>query len=250
MKNSPEIITTNHGKKVIGADGGGLLFVNAVPASSLSTILMAAMGRPPIQTPAVERAVIATEKVDLHFSTAGRRVKKSILGFFKGPDAAKHIWFWAAVSSREEPEFIRDQCHEGLERANPKLYHLMRSEVGRLVKKNGEDREPWQSEIHDLLLERAGVMLVESCQDRTLTEMGELVDYLAKNYRATTNEEKELLRVIGDVATRKWDIPFQKEVREEWIDLRTGRDDDAFRRTRDTIGFKWLPSGPRGPQRI
>ncbi|MDB0067867.1 hypothetical protein N9E90_00525 [Akkermansiaceae bacterium] len=250
MKSSQRTVTTTYGKKIIGADGGELLFIDAMPASSDMPILMASLGRPPIQRPAIARTAHATEKVELHFSTAGRAVKKSISSVFKGPDAAKRIWFWAAVSSPEKPEFIREHCLEGLERADPGLYGLCKGWAERLVKEEGEVREPYESEIYDQLLKLAGPQLVKSCQRGTLIQHGELVSHLSKNYRKSTNEEKDLLLVIGDIATQKWDVPFQREVREEWIELRYGRDDDAFRRTRDAVGFKWLPVSTRGKQRI
>lgn len=248
MKEPPRIEKTTYGKRVIGADGGELFFVEAMPEIYQKSDTMPTGGY--VSRPAMERTVFAQEKVQLHFSSAGRRVKKAISKMFSGPDAAKHIWFWAAVSSPEKPEFIRDQCHEGLKRANPGLFNLFEHWAKRSVAKTEEDREPFESEIHDQILKQAGTMLVEACQRGNLIKIGELVKHLSENYRGATYEEKELLRVIGGIATRKWDVPFQKDVREEWIDLRDGRDEDSFRRTRDAVGFKWLPPAKRGSQRI
>lgn len=230
MKDSQTIITKGYGKKIIGKDGGQLLFIDSIPSQ--------------------ENKVIAVERVELHFSTVGRRAKKSIAKLFKGLHADIHIWFWAAASSPEKPEFIRDQCHEGLEKADPSLYYFLKKGAEDSLKESGEDREPFDSEIHKQLLEVAGERLVESCQRGTLTQYGELVSHITQNYRESSYAEKELIRVIGEVATRKWRVPFQKEVREEWSALQAGRNDDVFRRTRDAIGFSWLPAGTRGTQQF
>ncbi|MDB4271778.1 hypothetical protein N9845_02610 [Akkermansiaceae bacterium] len=248
MKEPPRIEKTTYGKRVIGADGGELLFVEAMSESYHKSEALPTGGY--VSRPAMERQVLAEEKVELHFSSAGRRVKKSISKVFSSPEAAKHIWFWSAVSSPEKPEFIRQQCHAGLKRANPRLFSLFRYFAKRDLEEMEEDREPWDSEIHDQILEHAGTKLVEACQRGSLIQIGELVKHLEENYRSTTNEERELLSVIGDLATREWDIPTQKDVRAAWLDLRAGRDDEAFRRTRDAIGFKWLPSATRGKQRF
>lgn len=230
MKKPPRIVTEKFRKRVIGADGGELLFVEAVRD--------------------MERCVFAMEKAELHFSTAGRRVKKSISNVFSDPDANYTVWFWAAVSSPEKPEFIRGQCLQGLKQACPKKFRLFEYWAKSDLDEMEEDREPFDTEIHAKILEQAGTMLVEACQRGSLIHIGEFIKHLSENYRVATSEEKELLRVIRDIAEREWEVPFQKDVREEWISLRTGRDEDSFRRTRDAIGFKWLPTASRGPQRI
>jgi len=228
MKKPPRIVTEKFRKRVIGADGGELLFVEAVRD--------------------MERCVFVSEKIELHFSTAGRRVKKSISNVFSDPDANYTVWFWAAVASREG--WYRDQFLEGLKQASPKQFRLFKYWAKSDLDEMEEDREPFDTEIHAKILEHAGTVLVEACQRGNLIQIGEFIKHLSENYRVATFEEKELLRVIRDIAEREWEVPFQKDVREEWISLRTGRDEDSFRRTRDAIGFKWLPTASRGPQRI
>ena len=65
-----------------------------------------------------------------------------------------------------------------------------------------------------------------------------------------TRSEQDFCTVIERVTCELEDVPTQKQIREPWIKMQAGRNEDQFRRIRDRLGFSWLPTAKRGKNRI
>jgi hypothetical protein len=161
----------------------------------------------------------------------------------------------AYLAMPEKPEFLREKFLTGSQWALIIKNRYQHSS-------DGSDHSECQ--FNDYFKKFIGnriVDLIERHGSKGLHELAQLLELIEKKSEISTSnsvgvdpaltlEEQDFCTALERETCAIEDVPNQKQVREAWLSMRRGRNEDQFRRVRDRLGFRWLPAAKRGKNRI
>jgi len=203
-----------------------------------------------------ESLAIIEPNPDRQLSKISKGAKGSL--FARGRTEDGRISEWAIamayLSMPEKPEFLKQRF-------------LSRSQWALIIKtvqehsSDAADYTDWtlKQDFKEFIGNRI-VELIERSGSEGLHDLAKVLELIEKKseispaqyglYPALTREEQDFCTCLERLTCDVEDVPNQKQVREAWLAMRKGRNEDHFRSVRDKLGFGWLPAAKRGKNRI
>lgn len=184
---------------------------------------------------------------DRQLSKISKGAKGSL--FARGRTEDGRISEWAIamayLSMPEKPEFLKQRF-------------LGRSRWAMLFKSSPDDDSYLELEFKEFIGNRI-IELIEMYGSKGLHDLAKLIELIENKSEISeassepidtlTREEQDFCACLKRLTCDMEDVPNQKQVREAWLEMRKGRNEDQFRSVRDKLGFGWLPAAKRGKNR-
>lgn len=204
-----------------------------------------------------ESLAIVEPNPDRQLSAISKGAKGSLLARGRTKDGRISEWAFAMayLLMPEKPEFLRERF----------LARSLWAGIIRTVNEPSSDDEKYtdwdlKQDFKDFIGNRI-VELIERFGSKGLHDLAKLLELIEKKAEISpgnaasinpyfTPEELDFCTCLKRLTCAAEDVPNQKQVREAWMAMRRGRNEDQFRSVRDSLGFGWLPAARRGKNRI
>jgi hypothetical protein len=169
--------------------------------------------------------------------SAGSRSKGDFSPKDEDGNISVNALYLALYTAPENPEFLRGELMKAIS-LHPKTdFHI-------------EDKSEYSCmKSYDDFLHFAEPLIlswIKQGGSKALKEAVNLLEKIETKTRTLEKSEMDFLKAVNEAATKIFEVPTQKEVREIWIRQQAGRNEKQFRDVRDRLAFSWLPVATRG----